>query len=203
MVRTIDQDARRREIADAVWRLLDRGGLAGASVRGVAAEAGLSTGSIRHFFRTQAELREFALTSLLERVDARVRRAAGEPDMRRRVLAMLGEFMPLREDTTRELSIWLEFVHHSRFDDALAAVVRRQAEEMHTFLRHVVEGLRELGHLPPDVDLDDATAGLTAFVNGVTLGLLTSPHLITREQAVRLLEAHVFRETPEGKSDDD
>ncbi|KAA9157159.1 TetR family transcriptional regulator [Amycolatopsis acidicola] len=192
MVRTIDQDARRREIVDAVWRLLERSGFQGASVRGVAAETGLSAGSIRHFFRTQAELHEFALTSLSERVAARVRQAAEEPDVRRRVSAMLAEFLPLRDDTARELGIWLEFVHHAKFDPALAAVLRKQNAEMQQFFRRVVADLRELGSLGQAGDLDEVAAGLAAYVNGLTLNLLTSPELITREQAARLLEAYLF-----------
>ncbi|MBK1787683.1 TetR/AcrR family transcriptional regulator [Prauserella cavernicola] len=192
MVRTIDQEARRREIVDAVWRILERGGLEDASVRKVAAEAGLATGSVRHFFGTQAELHAFALRSLSERVGERVRRAAAEPDVRTRVVAMLTELMPLRDDTTRELRIWLEFVHRSRFDENLAAIVAEQAAEVRRFLTHVVTGLGELGHLCPTADHDEVAAGLNAFVDGLTFELLTAPALLTRERAFALLESFVF-----------
>lgn len=175
-----------------MWRILDRGGLDEASVRKVAAEAELAAGSVRHFFGTQSELHEFALRSLSERVSARVRRAAAEPDVRRRSMAMLGELMPLRADTARELSIWLEFVHRSRFDEALAAVVHEQAVEVRQFLLHVVRGLDELGHLPPGTDLEQAAAGLNAFVDGLTFELLSAPALLTREQAASLLESYLF-----------
>ena len=192
MVRKVDQEARRRVIVDAVWRTLDRGGLEEASVRKVAAESGLATGSVRHFFGTQAELHEFALRSLSDRVSERVRQAAEEPDVRQRVLAMLGELMPLRDDTARELSIWLEFVHRARFDPALAAAVAQQAAEVREFLRHVVRGLGELGQLAPDADYEHAAAGLNAFVDGLTFELLTAPALLTRQQAVELLEHYLF-----------
>ncbi|MFR9731705.1 TetR/AcrR family transcriptional regulator [Saccharopolyspora sp. MS10] len=192
MSRTVDREQRRRVIVDAVWRILDRGGLDEASVRKVAAEAGLATGSVRHFFDTQAQLHEFALRSLSERVGERVRRAAGEPDPRRRALAMLGELLPLREDTARELGIWLEFVHRSRFAPALAAAVADQALEVRGFLREVVDGLVDLGQLPADTDPDRAAAGLNAFVDGLTFELLTAPALLTREEAGALLESYLF-----------
>lgn len=188
----VDQQARRRVIVDAVWRTLERGGLEEASVRKVAAEAGLATGSVRHFFGTQAELHEFALRSLSDRVGERVRRAAEEPDVRKRVLAMLGELMPLRDDTAREFTIWLEFVHRARFDPALAAVVAEQAAEVREFLRNVVRGLGELGHLTPGADHEHVTSGLNAFVDGLTFELLTMPALLTREQAAALLESYLF-----------
>ena len=52
----LDHDERRTELAEAVWRVIRREGVRGASVRGVAREAGLSMGSVRYFFGTQEEL---------------------------------------------------------------------------------------------------------------------------------------------------
>ncbi|WP_258348041.1 TetR/AcrR family transcriptional regulator [Saccharopolyspora gregorii] len=196
MVRRIDQEARRRDIVAATWRTLERGGLAEASVRKVAAEAGLATGSVRHFFGTQAELHAFALRSLSERVGERVRRAEAEPDVRRRALAMLGELLPLRDETTRELGIWLEFVHRSRHDPALAEIIGDQAREVRGFLLHVVRGLVELGQLPAGTDPERTAAGLGALVDGLTFQLLTAPGLLDREQAAALLEERLFGTTP-------
>ncbi|MEU6132445.1 TetR family transcriptional regulator C-terminal domain-containing protein [Saccharopolyspora sp. NPDC047091] len=196
MVRRIDQEARRRDIVAAVWRTLERGGLAEASVRKVAAEAGLATGSVRHFFGTQAELHAFALRSLSDRVGERVRRAEAEPDVRRRALAMLGELLPLRDDTARELGIWLEFVHRSRYDPALAEIVGDQAREVREFLHHLVRGLVELGHLPAGTDPEQTAAELGALVDGLAFELLTAPGLLDRAQAAELLEAHLFGPRP-------
>ena len=64
MPRLIDADTRRRDIARATWRLVLREGLDAVSVRNVAREAGLSTGSVRHSFSTQAELLTFAMTAI-------------------------------------------------------------------------------------------------------------------------------------------
>jgi AcrR family transcriptional regulator len=48
-----------------VWRIVVRDGPAAASVRGVAREAGLSMGSVRHFFATQHELLTFAVEEVI------------------------------------------------------------------------------------------------------------------------------------------
>lgn len=185
----VDHQERRREIAEAVWRLLENGGLEAASVRGVVAETGLSSGSIRFFFSTQAGLYEFAMSSLAERVQERVARAATTPDFRRRAVAMVGELMPLRDDTERELGVWMAFVAKARHDPALARIVTEQATAVREFLTTIVDDLIGLGlRPPPRGDIESEVIHLNAVVDGLTFELLTAPSLISRTQAEAVLE---------------
>lgn len=198
----IDHEERRRTIAEAVWRLLESGGLEAASVRRVVAETGLSSGSIRHFFSTQAELHEFAMASLAERVRERIGRAAGEPDPGRRAVAMVGELMPLRDDTERELGVWLAFIARSRHDEGLARILHEQAVAVREFLTTVVVDLERLGLHDAGTDLDAAVTRLNAVVDGLTFELLATPGLVTRAQAIAELRAALFtRRTSEVKED--
>lgn len=57
----VDHDARRRLIADAVLRIAVAEGLESVSLRGVAAAAGVSMGSIQHYFGTKEEMLVFAI----------------------------------------------------------------------------------------------------------------------------------------------
>jgi len=72
MPKVVDPVERRRELAEAVWRVIRRDGIEGASVREVAREAELSTGSLRHYFGTQSELLTFAMRSVMQRIERRV-----------------------------------------------------------------------------------------------------------------------------------
>lgn len=175
-----------------MWRLLERGGLEAASVRGVVAETGLSSGSIRFFFSTQAGLHAFAMASLTERVQARVRAAATDSDLATRAVAMLSELMPLREDTHRELSVWLAFVARARHDQALGAIVAEQALAVREFLHTVLSDLVEVGLRPPDTDIAAETLRLNAVIDGLTFELLTAPQLLTRNDARAVLRATVL-----------
>ncbi len=69
----VDHDRRRREIAAALWRVIARDGMAGASARTVAAETGWSLGAVRHYFSTQRALLHFAAATMLDDVGARAR----------------------------------------------------------------------------------------------------------------------------------
>jgi AcrR family transcriptional regulator len=56
MPKLVDHEQRRRELGEAVWRVIRRDGVEAASVRKVAQEAGWSAGALRHYFSTQSEL---------------------------------------------------------------------------------------------------------------------------------------------------
>jgi len=194
----VNPQERRREIVEAVWALLEKGGVEAASVRGVIAETGLSSGSIRHFFATQAGLHEFAMSSLAERVQERIRRATEEPDLERRAVAMVSELMPLRDDTERELGIWWAFVARARRDPGLARIVAEQAAAIREFLTTVVSDLVTLGLRSPATDIESEVIHLNAVIDGLTLELLTAPELLSRDQATTALRRALLpdRERP-------
>lgn len=191
----IDHELRRQEIAEAVWRLLENGGVEAASVRGVIAETGLSSGSIRFFFSTQAGLHEFAMASLAERVQSRIQRATAEPDLRRRAMAMVGALMPLSDDTERELGVWMAFVAKSRHDAAMARIVAEQAKAIREFLTVIVDDLTRAGLRPAPVDAEAEVTHLNAVIDGLTFELLTAPGLINRDQAAATLRSVLLLET--------
>lgn len=78
-------------LAEALWRVVRRDGVAAATVRSIAAEAGWSPGALRHYFSTQAELLAFAMEHVIAR-------AQGDPaaiDWLRRADEGIGEVTAL------------------------------------------------------------------------------------------------------------
>ena len=72
----IDPCERRRDIVRAAFRLVVAEGVAGMSLRKVAAESGLNIGSVRHYFRGHDEL---LIAAAEEAGDRMGRRLAGHP----------------------------------------------------------------------------------------------------------------------------
>ena len=72
MPKLIDHDRRREEIAEATWRVIHAEGISGVSIRTVAAEAGISTGSIRHVFPSKTELLVHATELVGRRAPGRI-----------------------------------------------------------------------------------------------------------------------------------
>src|ERR671910_1577923 len=71
MPRKVDHRERRELLADALMRLAAARGLEGVSLRHVAAEAGVSTGMVQHYFRTKDEMMTFALGMVMDRIRER------------------------------------------------------------------------------------------------------------------------------------
>src|SRR5918997_1958569 len=106
--RIVDAEQRRRELAEAVWRVIRRDGVPGASVRTVAREAGTSMGALRHWFATQDELLHFAMTLVIERARARAEAvaASGGP-LVPRLLRVLEETLPLDDERRGQTAGWV------------------------------------------------------------------------------------------------
>jgi AcrR family transcriptional regulator len=54
--KVVDHEQKRKLIAESAWRINESKGIEHASIRAVAANAGLSPGALRHYFSTQDEL---------------------------------------------------------------------------------------------------------------------------------------------------
>jgi AcrR family transcriptional regulator len=137
--KVVDHEQRRRELAEAVWRAIRRTGVDGASVRTVAQEAGWSAGALRHYFRTQSELLDFAIELAAERIRQRVSALELADDPRRAVEQLLSELLPLDDERRAENEVWLAFtaralidpqlrVRRAEIDDALRAAALRAVE---------------------------------------------------------------------------
>lgn len=162
MPRVVDADKRRAEIVDAVWRVVSRDGLDQASVRSVAREAGLSVGSLRHYFGTQAELLAFTLDAVGERLEARLTAVGTSGDALARVRAKVDEMLPVDADRRHECEVWLAFTARALVDDSLRAaqleVDRRLTRAFRYLVGLLVEDDLLRPHLVPDVEAERVNA---------------------------------------------
>ena len=116
MPKLVDHEERRREIARSTWRVLTRDGVAAVSVRSVAAEAGISTGALRHYFADQASLLLFAAEHTVHRIGQRMAGvlAAGERRPVEVAQALLEELLPLDEERWTETAVYFGLIDLTR-----------------------------------------------------------------------------------------
>jgi AcrR family transcriptional regulator len=183
----VDHEQRRRELAEAVWRVIRRNGVDGASVRTVAQEAGWSAGALRHYFRTQSELLDFAIELAAERIRERVGALELADDPRRAVEQLLSELLPLDDERRAENEVWLAFtaralidpqlrVRHAEIDDALRAASLRAVE---------------LLGLPAGRQRALEAERLHALLDGLALHGAMRPERLTRRRIVVVLRRHL------------
>jgi DNA-binding transcriptional regulator YbjK len=166
----------------ALWRLVMREGVEAASIRRVAAEAGCSSGSLRHYFETQGDLLAFAMALVTRRAAGRIAALPAGGDARARAGRVLREVLPLDDERRAEMQVWLAFTMQAVVEPRLRPLL----EEAHAALRGLCEGLaRELG--------SDGGERLHAFVDGLALHAVVVPDVTTPERIGELLDAELGR----------
>lgn len=198
MPKLVDHDVRRHEIAQAMWRVIAREGLPAASARTVAAEAGWSLGAVRHYFTDQDEMLAFATRAMVDGVTARVRAvvAAHRPGPRR-CEETLAQLLPLDEERTGEVRVWLAVVVRSHVDPGLDALRLDGWQGLRRLCREVVSELAE--RPAPIADralprtLEAHAVALHAWLDGLTLHAATVPELVPPDEARRQLRSELRR----------
>ncbi|MGW0178457.1 TetR/AcrR family transcriptional regulator [Nocardia sp. NPDC003345] len=184
----IDADTRRREIVDATLRLVVAEGLAAATFRRVAAEAGLNIGSVRHYFTDHESLIVAVATEVGDRMGRRLTRHAAAPGDRRaakrHLVRILEELVPLDDERHREAVVLMEIIAAARTDPAFEPVVRQMAADLRAVL---VDALAAAATAAPERQ----AAHLAALVSGLSLDAVTPHGAIDRATIRAVLEQHV------------
>ncbi|MFJ9411738.1 TetR/AcrR family transcriptional regulator [Streptomyces sp. NPDC101393] len=198
MPKIVDPLARRRAVAEAVLRVVRREGVAGASLRNVAEEAGLAIGSVRHYFTDHDEVMIFAMAELSARIDRRVRRhaellldPAAAAERRAGSEELLAEFLPLDDTRREEGLLWQAFTTAARTRPELRPHAVALEAGMRTLLTRVLRGGQESGSLPAELDLELETLRLSALLGGLTQQALLEPDHVTPDALRGVLRHHL------------
>ncbi len=187
MPKIVDHEQRRRELAEAVWRVIRRTGVDGASVRTVAQEAGWSAGALRHYFRTQSELLDFAIELAAERISQRVGALELAGDPRRAVEQLLSELLPLDDERRAENQVWLAFTARALIDPQL----RMRRAEIDDALRAAALRAVEMLGLPAGRERALEAERLHALLDGLALHAAMRPERLPPRRIIAVLRRHL------------
>jgi AcrR family transcriptional regulator len=187
MPKIVDHEQRRRELAEAVWRVIHRHGVDGASVRTVAQEAGWSAGALRHYFGTQSELLEFAIELAAERIRERADALELADNPRRAVERLLSELLPLDDERRSEAEVWLAFTARSLIDPQLQV---KHAEIDDELRAACVRAVEMLGLLPGRRRALEAER-LHALLDGLALHGAMRPERLPPRRIAAVLRRHL------------
>jgi AcrR family transcriptional regulator len=189
MPRIVDPVERRQNVVEAVLRLIRRDGMEQASVRNVAREAGLSMGSLRHYFASQSELMEFAFRSVIDRIEARLARLDPEPDPRRRAERVLAELLPLDDERRAENEVWLAFTSRAMVDPVLRALRDEGYDALRAGCRAILTDLSAAGLAPTDIRAE--TERLHALLDGLAVHAAMRADIHTAESLKAAITRHL------------
>lgn len=176
MPKIVDHEARRELIADTVIRVIGTRGFDAATVRIVAAEAGVSAAAVQRCFATKAELLRFVLhhanACFTARVQARMAREPDPTDESVGLRVIVDEMLPLDEERRLTCAATLALLAYSATDPAAGEILRSAYLGAHAFFRRVFD--------------PDTAVAFYALISGLQGPLLVGA--ITPAQAQAVLE---------------
>ncbi|MHC0430658.1 TetR/AcrR family transcriptional regulator [Streptomyces sp. O3] len=183
-----DHEARRRDVSEAVWRVLATRGFGGLTLRAVAAELGATTGLLTHYFPAKRDLLTHALGLLEQRTVARPRRSGGAGLAA--VRAALLDILPLTPDAAVRNRIWVGSWDTALTDPELSGDYADKYARGRDRLTALVAAAQSLGELPAG-DPERAAAGAQAFVLGLVVQAVLDPGAFPPQRQTELLDGYL------------
>jgi Transcriptional regulator len=186
---------RRRQVADALLRVVAAEGFEAASIPRIARELGASTGLVQAYFRSKDELLLFAAHQLGDRLRARVEAALarGGDGIKERLLHGMSVIGGADEEYPVEGRVWLAFLARAAVHPTLREVHAEGEREIRERCRLAFEAARDRGELPGDIDPEAEARSLTAFADGLAMQRAVEPDVITGDEVRARLRHYLDR----------
>jgi DNA-binding transcriptional regulator YbjK len=180
----------------AALRLVAREGLEGLTMRAVATEAGLSYGSLFHYFNSKDEL----LMHAIRHSTSEQARRVNEFSVRFKGLKALEHLMcddALVEEGSRDESmVWLAFLYKAAlkepFADMHAELIGGWVERIRTLLRDA----QALGELRPGLDIEFEALAIWVYSAGIGQQGLLHPAMFPAKVQKKLIAAYLDKLRP-------
>ena len=193
MPKQVDHEARRREISEALWRIASTRGLAGVSLRDVAAQAGISLGQLQHYFTTKDEMLVFALDYIGQlaesRVRSRIKAMADSPSPRDVLRATLMEMLPLDDKSRTGILVNIAYFVRALSDERLQVHAKEGIPALRSFFAEQISLAIQRGEVAPERDPEREAMLMISLVDGLTTYALLD--VLTPTDALKLIDYHL------------
>jgi TetR/AcrR family transcriptional repressor of bet genes len=179
------EEIRRRQLIEATIASIHEVGLADSSLSRIAAQAGVSTGIVHHYFKNKADLMEATLRQLgISLRQSVVRRLIQARSPVERLLAVIDGNIGTDQFTPQGVSAWLAFWAMVPNNERLARVQNIVISRLHDNLTHA---LKLMGRH----DADDMASAISALIDGLWLRAALARGGPNSRQARRLVLDYV------------
>jgi AcrR family transcriptional regulator len=173
MPKIVDHEAQRVTFANAAMSLIVREGLEGVTMRAVAAEAGLSYGSLFHYFESKDDLLMHVVRQSMASQTRRVNDYANKFTGMKALERLLCDDAIINESSRDSWLVWLTFLYKAALQKSFAEM---HADLISGWLGRIQDLLRQAqdnGEVRADLDLEFEAKAVWVFSAGVgQMGLL-------------------------------
>jgi AcrR family transcriptional regulator len=182
---------RRAQVLRAARACIVALGYERTTMRDIAKTAGVSTGTVVHYFRDKESVLEAALLDKITDTGIAFRAAlAGAQSAWERLERLVEASLPATEEVRDEWRLWLTFWGEATRNERLRAVSERQHQRWTRFLARILRDGIAVGEFM-SIDAEDTATQIAALIDGLavqaTLGNPTLPPARMRELCLDLL----------------
>ncbi len=191
MPKIVNHEQKKKLIAESAWGIIEEKGIEHASIRAIAASAGLSPGALRHYFSTQDELLLFIVDYFL------TRRAHKATELNISLIPIKAakeiilELLPINSEKRTATGVWWVFAIRSLTSSTLQTKKDELTDGLHHLTKTVLDLLDSAELLPASINIELETFRLAAVVEGLTILALLRPELYTPETIERIVALHL------------
>jgi len=191
MPKIVDHDSQRGKFAEAVIRLVAREGLEGLTMRAVATEAGLSYGSLFHYFDSKDDLLMHAVRYSTSQQSRRVNAFSSKYRGLKALENLMCDDALVDESTREETLVWLAFLYKAALKDSFAEM---HVELIDGWLERIESLLREAraaGETRQNIAPAFEAMALWVFSAGIAQQGLLHPALLPPAVQKKLIVAYL------------
>lgn len=168
MPKLIDHEARKKIVAQAVWKLLNERGVNAITVRNVAAEAGITTGSLRHSFDSRVELLTYALDLIGQETEASMQAVSVKGQDVLNTVKILEHFIPITPRSQAISRITLGMVSELRSIPGIKDISVARLERIRSYFYDMLVHLDDSGQIKTGTNLRVQANKLTMLSYGLS-----------------------------------
>jgi AcrR family transcriptional regulator len=180
-------------VLDAVVEVIAERGLEAATMRNVAAVAGISLAQVQYYFRSKEELVAAAFHHLTRAFDEKLATVDLSGPPRKVLRDALELWLPLDESRARDARVWLAFSAAAATSTALKEIAAATDHELRIAFARLLDAAVAEGQLGEVVDTESEAALLLAVVDGLVVQGLALPTSARSAFLVAGLNTHLGR----------
>ncbi|BCY09929.1 TetR/AcrR family transcriptional regulator [Actinoplanes sp. L3-i22] len=198
MPKQVDHEQRRRLLAEAVFAVIGTRGFEAVSLRDVAEQAGVSMGTVQHYFPAKQQMLLFALAHMRERVLARLQTALAalhgpgrEPGRRELIRAATAVMLPVDGPGREEACVNIAFFSAATVTPEYARQLRDGYARILTVTVASFREAARLGELRDGIDPEVEAPAMYFLTQGLVGPILIG--LYRPAEALALIDAQLDR----------
>ena len=191
MPKIVDHELQRVKFAEAAMSLIARHGLEGVTMRAVAAEAGLSYGSLFHYFDSKDDLLKHAIRHSTSQQTKRVNEYTSRFSGLKALEHLLCDDAIVNDSSRDSWMVWMTFQYKVALQSSFAELHSELVDGWLTRITSLLEDAQQAGEIAATIDVELEAMAVWAYSAGVgQLGLL-HPESLPAKMQKRLITSYL------------